>query len=432
MPSSTAQDQPPETITILLVDDEINILQSIKRLLHKYDYKLLLAESGELGMDFLMQEKVDLVISDMRMPGMSGADFLANVASQTPDSYRILLTGFADMDSTIAAINKGKINRYIAKPWNNDELLSAINEGVENVKLKRKNQRLESLLRKQNILLKELNQNLDHKIHLRTKQIRTALSRIEHEHNETLQVLYNFISINPRLDGNFGKSVCQLAKQIATKLDLPAKEIRDIRLASMLCEIGLLGIHSESFTKPFIDLNYEQQQEFLSQTTMASKILSPATHLHNVVEIIASQFEYFNGSGFPDKLVEQQIPIGARILCVARDFWRYTQGRITPLTLDDKHAYIELKKHSGIRYDPIIVDVLLNNKDMITTGFMGPPIAVEALKPGMQLKHNLYTDKHILILPEAHLFTEITIEKLQKMQKLQKTKIMLEIVEIDV
>lgn len=430
MSKPIAQKEHAEAFTILVVDDEVDILRSIERLLHNCDYKLLMAASGEAGLAYLAQEKIDLVISDMRMPGMSGAEFLAKTATQSPHSYRILLTGFADMESTIEAINIGKIHRYIPKPWNNDDLLSAINEGMKTVRLKQQNLRLEDLLHKQNKQLKELNRSLDHKIDLRTQQIRTALKRIEQDHNETLHVLYNFISINPQLDGNFGRNVCLLAKQIATKLDLPAKDLRDIRLASLLCEIGLLGVHSDSFTKPFSELNYRQQQEYLNQTNMARKILSPASHLQTVIEIIASQFEHFNGSGFPNKLVQEQIPIGARILCVARDFWRFTQGRMVPLNLDDKHTLIELKKLSGIRYDPVIVDVLLENKDMIHTGFMEKPMSADALKPGMQLKYNLYTDKHILILPEEHLFTKSTIDKLQKMQKIQNTQLMLVINEL--
>ena len=106
----------PPTFTVLCVDDEPNILSSLRRLFRPCGYRVLVAESGAQGLDVLRNETVDLVISDMRMPHMDGAQFLAAVRADWPDVVRILLTGYADMASTIEAINKGQIYRYINKP----------------------------------------------------------------------------------------------------------------------------------------------------------------------------------------------------------------------------------------------------------------------------------------------------------------------------
>ncbi len=95
-------------VTILCVDDEKNILNSMKRLLRKQPCKLLTADSGADALLLLKEHKVHMIISDMRMPNMSGAELLEQVATNYPDTYRILLTGFADMESTVAAVNKGK------------------------------------------------------------------------------------------------------------------------------------------------------------------------------------------------------------------------------------------------------------------------------------------------------------------------------------
>ncbi|MES2207953.1 MAG: response regulator, partial [Pseudomonadota bacterium] len=109
--------------SILLVDDEAKILTSMRRLLHPLGYHIIIAESGEKALEILSQETVDLVISDMRMPNMDGAQFLSQVRQHWPYSLRILLTGYADIASTVMAINKAEIYRYIAKPWDDDEMI---------------------------------------------------------------------------------------------------------------------------------------------------------------------------------------------------------------------------------------------------------------------------------------------------------------------
>jgi len=139
---------PKPPMTVLCVDDESDILQSIKRLLHKKNYHLLLATSGDKALELMQQNDVYLVISDMRMPSMSGAELFEIIATSYPDTYRILLTGYADMESTVNAVNKGKIHRYLQKPWDNNELISAIEEGVEKVRLKHENIHLQNLIKK--------------------------------------------------------------------------------------------------------------------------------------------------------------------------------------------------------------------------------------------------------------------------------------------
>ena len=99
-------------LTVLCVDDEVNILKSMKRLLYKQNYQLLLADSGAKALELMKQHDVHLIMCDMKMPVMSGAEFLEKVAISSPDTYRVLLTGYSDIESTIDAVNKGKIHRY--------------------------------------------------------------------------------------------------------------------------------------------------------------------------------------------------------------------------------------------------------------------------------------------------------------------------------
>lgn len=101
---------------VLCVDDEVNILKSLQRTLTSPAWELVLADSGAKALEIMAQLPVDVIVSDMKMPHMTGAELLEQVAQNYPHSYRILLSGYADINSLMAAINQGKIQRYLQKP----------------------------------------------------------------------------------------------------------------------------------------------------------------------------------------------------------------------------------------------------------------------------------------------------------------------------
>ena len=142
--SEPAPKQEEKKYTILFVDDEPNILRALKRALFKMNINMLLADSGKKALELLESNTVHVVVSDMKMPHMSGAELLEQVAKLYPETFRVVLTGFADIDSTIKAVNQGKIHRYLQKPWDNQELMNSLEEGLERVKLKDENARLQN------------------------------------------------------------------------------------------------------------------------------------------------------------------------------------------------------------------------------------------------------------------------------------------------
>lgn len=399
------------TYTVLFVDDEPNILRAIKRALFTMDITLLLAESGAQALELLEQHHVHVVISDMKMPQMSGAELLEQVAMKYPETFRVVLTGYADIESTIKAVNQGKIHRYMQKPWDNQELVASVEEGLERVKLKTENERLQKLTRLQNKKLKDVNASLEQMVHKRTRQIKAALNKIEKHNLAMEQVLFNVISINPHINGKFAIEVSELATKLARSAQLEKEEIKQIRYAGLICEIGVLGLETDDFLGPFSKLNYQQQQNYLSQTKQAALILAPAHELHPVSDIIEFQFEHYNGSGL-NKMVAKEIPVGARIIAIARDYWRLVTGRMTGAEMSPRDAKIEMKKHRNTRYDGEFLDVLLDADDMSTSKLLNTSLKASELKPGMVLSQNLYNDSHILILPEGHVFTDSTIQKL--------------------
>ncbi|WP_256009974.1 response regulator [Desertivirga xinjiangensis] len=125
-----------DKITVLYVDDEHNNLMSFKATF-RLKYNVLIALSGDEAMEILKQKHVDVIITDQRMPNMTGVQFLEKVLETTPDPMRILLTGYADMGAVVDAVNKGKIFHYLAKPWNEEELTQSIERAYEVYKEKK-------------------------------------------------------------------------------------------------------------------------------------------------------------------------------------------------------------------------------------------------------------------------------------------------------
>ena len=151
---------------ILCVDDERNVLRALERIFLDDDYEIMTASSGEEGLELLnAAQQVQVVISDYRMPGMNGVEFLKEVFKTHPETIRIVLSGYADTAAVVAAINEGKIYKFIPKPWNDDELRVTVAKALETFSIQRKNEQLAEELQRKNEELSELNANLEQLAH---------------------------------------------------------------------------------------------------------------------------------------------------------------------------------------------------------------------------------------------------------------------------
>lgn len=407
----------PDTFTVLCVDDEKNILSSLKRLLFREDYELLFATSGAEGLELLKKHSVQVVISDMKMPNMNGAEFLEQVANTYPDTYRMILSGFADLGATIDAVNKGRIHRFLQKPWDNDQLKKAIDGGLEHVRLKLQNEQLQRKLSAQNQQLEQFNEQLEKKVALRTKQIHVALKKMNQQHRSLEKVLYNMININPKLDGSFARNVSDLCRRLAKKLKLEEAQERAVGLAGAFCEMGLMGIDPFLYSKPFNELNFEQQLEFTKQVEATKMILAPAEHLHDVSNILSHQFLPFAGREGSDEPIYDSICEGGRILKVARDYWSLAQQKTQRVAMSHSQILSHMKKSKGSKYDPVVIEALFGIDEKLFETIAHTGLKSEDLAPGLILNKNLYTPDHLLILPEGHQFTEASIERLKQIEK---------------
>jgi len=159
---------------LLVVDDEENILKSLRRVLRSGDWEIRTALDGERALKILEQFSPEVVISDFRLPGMNGADFLAQVKQRIPLAQRIMLTGHADQRAIEEAINRSEIFRFIAKPWNDSTLLLTVQSAFEQYAVHAENAHLQEVTRKQNEELRALNAELEERVQQRTRLLVVA------------------------------------------------------------------------------------------------------------------------------------------------------------------------------------------------------------------------------------------------------------------
>ena len=177
---------------ILLVDDDKNILAALRRLLTREELEVITASSGPEGLELLRsQEEIGVIVSDQRMPGMNGSEFLQQARQLRPEVPRIMLTGYSDLASTIDAINLGGAHRFITKPWDDEQLLQTILETLGSYRLVKENQRLTAVINAQNEELKGWNQKLKARVLEQTAEIR---EKNEHLHSKNLNLQEMFRS----------------------------------------------------------------------------------------------------------------------------------------------------------------------------------------------------------------------------------------------
>ncbi len=416
----------PDSVPLILcVDDEVSILKSMQRLLTSKEVRLMLATSGIEALELMKQHRVHLIISDMRMPQMTGAEFLAQAAKIQPDCYRILLTGYADLASTVEAVNLGRIHRYIQKPWQNADLLQQIDDGLEHFRLVRANKQLTATVARQLLEMKKLNSSLEEKVNARTAQLKAALEKLQQmlthqqrSHHEILQVLYNLLSSTEHISGEFALNVAQTSANLARQLGLDKTVRQQIRQAGLFCELGKLALPIYILQQPVYKLSVQDKTLFLQHPQYAEDMLTPAPHLHPVRDFIAAQYEKYAPTADQPRC-GTDIPIGARVLAVARDYWLYRIGQLSPTALSSQQASEMIYRQQGTLYDPVVtiaLNAVLANGNLSDEPVTSTGLSVDEVQPGMVLKHNLYSKNKLLLVPKGHQFTDESIASLQRYQ----------------
>lgn len=379
--------------TLLFIDDEANILAALKRLFHPLGYTILTAESGAEALALMEKERVDLVISDMRMPQMSGAEVLEQIRRKWPDVVRILLTGFSDISSTIAAINRGEIYRYISKPWNDDDIVLLVRDALERKNLLAEKQRLEELTVRQNLALKVMNTSLEEKVRQRTEQLHSTLEQLKKDYFATLQVFANLMELRKGAMAGHSRRVAQLCRDIASKMKLAEADIQDIETAALLHNMGKIGLPDRLLDKPYMELSYSERTEFDTHPLRAAAALMALDPLTKASELIRRHREYYNGEGNTTGMHGELIPLGARILRVASDFDQLQQGLISHDKLSPEQALKMVVSGKNTRYDPAIVDIF---SELMSHSNHWGPVATEFLVTSAQLHEGMLLTRDVV------------------------------------
>jgi response regulator RpfG family c-di-GMP phosphodiesterase len=408
---SSTQSAAQSNATLLLVDDEVNVLSSLKRLFRPFGYRIFTAEGGAQGLEIMQRETVDLVISDMRMPEMDGAQFLQKVYEQWPDTVRILLTGYAEISATIDAVNKGHIYRYISKPWEDTDIVLAIKQALRQKQLEKANQGLEELTRKQNEELKDLNANLEQKVKARTEEVRQTMGFLEVAHEKlkkgfitSIRVFSNLIEMREGVMAGHSHRVAELSRAIAQQMGMAESEMQDVFLAALLHDVGKIGLPDYLLEKPFASLTVEERMEVMKHPVKGQTALMALEQLQGAAKLIRSHHEHFDGLGFPDKLHGLEIPPGARIIALANEYDTAQMGTLLNKRLKQSDAVLYIQEGKGRRYDPAVVDAFMK---VMGTGSAAQAIQelaihMEQAKPGMVLSRDLMSSRGELLLSKDY------------------------------
>jgi len=399
--------------TVLCVDDEPNILSAIRRALRGTGYRVLVADGGQQALQVLSTESVHLVISDMRMPEMDGAQLLEQVRLRWPTISRILLTGHADMASTIAAINRGEIFRYITKPWNEDELLLAVRDALERQALLFEKSRLEQEVARHNDELTQLNASLEQQVAERTTQLSTANDRLHKSYLNSIKVFSNLIELRGGTMAGHSRRTAELARSIAVQMKLPAAQTQDVFVAGLLHDIGHVGLSDALLTSPVAGMAPADKAQYARHPVIGEHVLMALGDMQRVALLVRSHHERHDGLGFPDGLRGDAIPVGARILAVVDAFEDLQSGYLARVALTAKDARLLIERGRATQFESSVVDAFLKvtmvaEAPQSTFSQMRP----DQLKPGMIMAHDLCSREGLVLLPANHTLDAEMIQRI--------------------
>jgi response regulator RpfG family c-di-GMP phosphodiesterase len=348
------------TAKVLFVDDDPNILAAYQRQLRR-QYQIDTALAGDRGLDAVAKTgPYAVIVSDLKMPGMNGIQFLAKVREMAPDSVRMMLTGFAELQTAIDAVNQGNIFRFLTKPCPPDILGRALDSGIEQYRL-----------------------------------IIAERELLEQTLKGSIKVLTQILSLlNPEALGRSSR-ISRYAREIGLVMKIP--EIWQLETAAMLSQIGFILLPEEALKKIYHgqQLTPEETQLLDMHPFIASDLVNNIPRLEAIAKTISYQEKHFDGTGLPvDAVRREEIPLGARILKVALDFdTLQTAG-------DSKSkAIAQLEQRKGW-YDPEVVTAL-EAVVWIEGKFQVRVISLRELNDNMILDDDVWTTSGILLIAKG-------------------------------
>ena len=300
---------------LLIVDDEMANIRLLERLFRQ-DYFCLTASSGEEAIELLDQHEVAVIITDQRMPQMTGVELLKRTADRRPHMVRILLTGYTDLEALVEAVNCGLVYMYVSKPWNNDDLKLRVSRAVEHYE---NNKRQNSLI--------ATNERLN--------------SRLKETKLGFVRAMASLLQLRDAYLYAHGARVSRYVALLGEKVGLSQDLRLDLTAAAFLHDLGMGSIS---------DPTYAQKS-----AEEAAQIVGCVGEMKDASDIIRYHSENFDGSGTPLGLINEQIPLPARLLRVAKEFDLLTAPRNGAEGLSHAEAFERLQFGIGREFDPRVV-----------------------------------------------------------------------------
>ncbi|WP_047336985.1 HD domain-containing phosphohydrolase [Pseudomonas protegens] len=423
--------EPGRRPRVLLVDDEESILNSLKRLLRPEPYEVLLANSGARALEILAEGPVDLVMSDARMPGMDGATLLARVREKYPAVRRILLTGYADLNTIIRAVNDGQIHQYLSKPWNDEELLLVLRQSLEHQLAERELKRLQQLVLEQNQQLKASNASLERHVASRTAELQQtadmldlAYEELKHSYVTATEVFSLLANLRLPADKQTNRKIIDLVRACCKRHGLDEASSRDLTMAAALYNIGKLSWSDAMLLAPADLLRHTEQARYRAYPEQSESVLMALEPMQDAARLILHHQERWDGSGFPQRLKGEAIPWGSRLLKLAVDFIELQCGLILERHMNSDEALLFIRKYAGRLYDPNLVEDFVQvcaayQSDVTVDDPTVKVLGTRELRAGMVLRRNLNADNGMLLLNAGKVLSEPLVQKLMAFEAME-------------
>jgi response regulator RpfG family c-di-GMP phosphodiesterase len=329
---------------LLIVDDERFVLNALTRLLRRDQHDIVTVEAPTKALDVLRERPVGVIVSDYRMPEMDGVQFLRQAREVAPEAIRIILSGYAEIHAILSAVNDGGIHKYLTKPWNDEQLRLEVKAGFD-----------QYVLAKTNRLLQETLQCRNEELLALTSSLESEQARQQENFRATIEMLVAVPKMKHPDEVVHTERVLAICRAMGETLGWVPEDIESLGLAARLHDIGNLGVDSRILLKED-GLSAAERSAVQQHTVYPGKILHGVTGMEEIVRILHSHHENFDGSGYPDGLKGDAIPRASQILYIADayDALRLQRPYRSPLTPEEAVALIT---HAAARsFDPALME----------------------------------------------------------------------------
>ncbi len=332
---------------ILVCDDEEAIREVVSTLLNAQGYHCTVVPDGSQAIQEIKRDAHDLVLSDIVMPEMDGMRLLRQLRAHDKDIPVIMVTAMHDISIALEAIRAGAYD-YILKPFEKDQLYYSVGRALEHRRLVLEN--------------RSYQRNLEHLVAERTQQLSITLHNLEQSYDYTLEALGGALDAKDAETEGHCQRVTAITILLARIMKVDQELLRQIARGAFLHDIGKMGIPDHVLRKPG-PLTEDERDLMKRHCDIGYTVLKKIPFLKEAAEIVLAHQEFYNGTGYPRGLKGEEIPLGARIFAVADTFDAMTSDRPYRKALPVSAARDEIRKFSGVQFDPRVVEAFLLKSD---------------------------------------------------------------------